>query len=76
MNIGSNIYSTDRRTPLCPHEVEVLRLFATEASNRAIAAELVVSIPTAKTHVSHILGKLNVQSRVWTAATARELHLI
>ncbi|MEM7130518.1 MAG: hypothetical protein AAF702_29610 [Chloroflexota bacterium] len=35
----------------------MLRLLATGASNRAIAAELVVSIPTGKTHVSCILDK-------------------
>ena len=61
---------------LTPREVEVLRLLVTGASNRAIAAELVVSIPTAKTHVSRILGKLNVQSRARAAAVARDLHLV
>ncbi|MEM7344779.1 MAG: LuxR C-terminal-related transcriptional regulator [Chloroflexota bacterium] len=61
---------------LTPREVEVLHLLATGASNRAIAAELVVSIPTVKTHVSRILGKLNVQSRARAAAAARDLHLV
>ena len=51
-------------------------LLATGASNRAIAAELVVSVPTVKTHVSRILGKLNVQSRARAAAVARDLHLV
>ena len=60
---------------LTPREVEVLRLLATGASNRAIAAELVVTVPTVKTHVSRILGKLNVKSRARAAAAARDLHL-
>ncbi|MBV7337107.1 helix-turn-helix transcriptional regulator [Chloroflexi bacterium TSY] len=60
---------------LTPREAEVLRLLATGASNRAIAAELVVTIPTVKTHVSRILGKLNVQSRAQAAAAARDLNL-
>lgn len=61
---------------LTPREVEVLRLLATGASNRAIATELVVSIPTVKTHVSRILGKLNVKSRARAAAAARDFHLV
>ncbi|RME82334.1 MAG: hypothetical protein D6775_11200, partial [Caldilineae bacterium] len=46
--------------PLTPREVEVLRLIATGASNRAIAEQLVVSPETVKSHVSHILRKLDV----------------
>ena len=61
---------------LTPREVEVLQLLATGASNRAIASELDISIPTVKTHVSRILGKLNVQSRARVAAAARDLHLL
>jgi DNA-binding NarL/FixJ family response regulator len=41
-------------------------------SNPAVAAELFVSVATVKTHVSHILGKLGLDSRVqlaqWIAA--------
>ena len=36
-------------------------------SNRAIAAELLVSVATVKTHVSHILTKLGLSSRVEVA---------
>ena len=71
-----SLYVPETGTTLTPREVEVLRLLATGASNRAIAAELVVSIPTVKTHVSRILGKLNVQSRAHAAAAARDLRFV
>ena len=58
---------------LTPREVEVLRLLAEGASNRQIAQRLCVSEHTVKSHVSHILGKLNVAARGQAAARAREL---
>jgi ATP/maltotriose-dependent transcriptional regulator MalT len=61
---------------LTAREVEVLRLVAEGASNQAIADELVVSLPTVKTHVSRILAKLDVRSRSQAAARARELNLL
>jgi predicted ATPase/DNA-binding CsgD family transcriptional regulator len=53
---------------LSARELEVARLVATGLSNRAIAAELFVSGATVKTHVSHILEKLALDSRVQIAA--------
>jgi LuxR family maltose regulon positive regulatory protein len=61
---------------LTRREVEVLHLLATGASNQAIADELVVSLPTVKTHVSRILTKLDVRSRGQAGARARELKLL
>jgi ATP/maltotriose-dependent transcriptional regulator MalT len=61
---------------LTKRELDVLRLLATGASNRAIAERLVISLPTVKSHVSHILAKLAVSSRGQAAARARELHII
>ncbi len=58
---------------LTPREVEILRLIAAGYSNREIAERLVVSEPTVKTHVAHILQKLNVSSRTQAAARARDL---
>jgi len=71
-----SLFVPETGATLTPREVEVLRLLAVGASNRAIAAELVISISTVKTHVSRILGKLNVQSRARAAAAARDLHLV
>jgi DNA-binding CsgD family transcriptional regulator len=53
---------------LSARELQVLRLVAEGHSNRAIAAELVLSERTVDRHVSNILTKLDVPSR--TAATA------
>jgi len=58
---------------LTPREVEVLRLLAAGTSNQQIAVQLALSEHTVKSHVSHILGKLNVASRGQAAARAREL---
>jgi DNA-binding CsgD family transcriptional regulator len=58
----------DAAGQLTAREVDVLRLIALGMSNRAIAADLVLSEKTVARHVSNILGKLNVGSR--SAATA------
>jgi LuxR family maltose regulon positive regulatory protein len=61
---------------LTPREVEVLRLLAEGASNQDVANRLVVSERTVKSHVTHILAKLNVSSRTQAVASARQLRLI
>ena len=57
---------------LTARELEVARLVADGLSNPAIAAMLFISVATVKTHVSHILQKLALDSRVqlarWAAA--------
>jgi LuxR family maltose regulon positive regulatory protein len=60
---------------LTEREREVLRLLAAGRSNQAIADELVVAVGTVKRHVSNIIGKLEVQSRLEAAARARYLGL-
>jgi DNA-binding NarL/FixJ family response regulator len=58
--------------PLTQRERDVLRLIVVGASNREIAAELVITEETVKTHVARILRKLNVTSRARAAVRARE----
>jgi predicted ATPase/DNA-binding CsgD family transcriptional regulator len=57
---------------LTARELEVARLVADGLSNPAIATALFVSVATVKTHVSHILRKLGLESRTqlagWVAA--------
>jgi non-specific serine/threonine protein kinase len=55
---------------LTARELEVLRLVAAGNTNREIATALFVSQRTAATHVSHILAKLGVGSRIEAAAWA------
>jgi DNA-binding NarL/FixJ family response regulator len=58
---------------LTPREHEVLQLLARGYTNREIAAELVISAKTASVHVSHILRKLNVSTRIEAARIAQRL---
>jgi DNA-binding CsgD family transcriptional regulator len=58
---------------LTPREREVLDQLARGATNKAIAAELVISEKTASVHVSHVLAKLGVENRGAAAALVRSL---
>lgn len=64
-----------RQYGLTARELEVLRLVAIGRSNRDIAAELFISAKTASVHVSNIMSKLGVASRVEAAALAYRLGL-
>lgn len=55
---------------LTNREREVLRLLVDGATNRAIAAKLSVSIETVKSHVHHIMQKLQVKDRTQAAVLA------
>jgi DNA-binding NarL/FixJ family response regulator len=57
--------------PLTKREQDVLRLLAQGQSNRQIAQALMVSENTVKTHVRHILEKLELDSRSEAVALVR-----
>jgi DNA-binding NarL/FixJ family response regulator len=64
------------RPHLTAREVEVLRLMATGKDNSEIAAELVTSPHTVKSHVSNILAKLEVENRLQAAVYAVRRRLL
>jgi DNA-binding CsgD family transcriptional regulator len=53
---------------LTAREIEVARLVAAGKSTREIADMLFISARTAQTHVTNILGKLDLDSRAALAA--------
>jgi DNA-binding CsgD family transcriptional regulator/tetratricopeptide (TPR) repeat protein len=73
---GTTVASQPARFGLTERELEVLRLVAAGRGNRDIAAELFISPKTASVHVSNILAKLGVSSRVEAAATVHRLRLL
>jgi DNA-binding NarL/FixJ family response regulator len=62
--------------PLTPREREVLRLVARGYTNQEIATELTLSRSTVKTHLEHIIAKLDVSDRTQAAVRAAELGLL
>jgi DNA-binding NarL/FixJ family response regulator len=62
--------------PLTERELEVLRLVAKGLANKEIAARLDITERTARTHVSNILGKLDLASRTQAALWAIEHRIV
>jgi DNA-binding NarL/FixJ family response regulator len=62
-------------TELSEREREVLARIGAGRSNAEIAAELVISMATVKTHVRHIFAKLDLRDRAQAVVAARDAGL-
>ena len=62
--------------PPSPAELAVLRLLATDLTQREIGSELFLSMNTVKTHTRNLYGKLGVSSREEAVHQANVLGLI
>lgn len=57
-------------------EYEILQLIAQGRSNKEIAGELFLAIPTIKTHISNLYSKMEVRSRTQAVHKAREIRIL
>jgi predicted ATPase/DNA-binding CsgD family transcriptional regulator len=70
-------FGTSRPRPAAPagvsaRELEVVRLVADGLANKAIAAQLHLSVRTVESHVRHVLAKAGVNNRTQLATWARD----
>ncbi|HEY4789821.1 MAG TPA: response regulator transcription factor, partial [Actinomycetes bacterium] len=75
LDLGVAVPAPPTLAGLTPRELEVLRLLVEGRSNRQIAEQLFISTKTASVHVTNLLAKLGVHSRLEAAALARRLGL-
>ncbi|PJM74930.1 response regulator [Bifidobacterium simiarum] len=73
---GQPAYTDPELELLTEREREVLVEIAHGLSNQEIADRLFISLPTVKTHVAHILAKINARDRVQAVVFAYENHLV
>lgn len=74
--VVSNRRSQQVLPALSPRELEILELLAKGFKNKEIANELWISESTVKTHVSHILQKLNQEDRTKAIVFALQQGLV
>lgn len=74
--ITRKLAERDLHPLLSPRETEVLHLIARGLANKQIASELMISEPTVKSHVAHILDKLEVPDRTRAVTLAMERGLL
>ena len=68
--------SVSLSNPLTPRESEVLGRLASGRTNRQIAGDLHLSLPTVKRHLEHIMSKLKVSDRTQAVVKAFEMGLV
>jgi two-component system NarL family response regulator len=74
--LSRRLTERNNRVGLSARELEVLRLIAKGRANKQIAAELGLSEATVKTHIAHILAKLEATDRTSGVTIAMERGLL
>lgn len=75
--VRSSLYTAEELAALLtPRELDILAALGRGLSNAEIAEELFISLATVKTHVSAVLTKLHLSSRMQAAIRAREVGLV
>jgi LuxR family maltose regulon positive regulatory protein len=75
LGAGSPDAGQELTDPLTKRELQTLQLLSTHRSVEEIAAEMVVSVATVRSHTKRIYSKLNVNSRLQATQRAKELGL-
>ena len=76
LSVPADESHADSLRQLTEREREVLKLFAGGLSNREIAERLTLAEPTVKTHVSHLLIKLDLRDRTQLVVLAYEAGVV
>ena len=63
MVAAGTAFDEDEYEALTPREKQVFKLLAEGRTSREIAQELTISLKTAMTHRTNLMGKLNLHSR-------------
>lgn len=72
----TELKAPEQTDDLTPREIEVLQVLTHGHSNQEIAEKLYITEKTVKTHVSNILSKLNVSSRLQAALYALRTGMV
>ena len=75
-SVGRHLARVEAADDLTTREIEVLRQIARGHSNKDIAAVLGISEETVKTHVGHVLSKLQVGNRGQATVQALKRGLV
>jgi len=74
--VGVKLFERMNTSELTDREQQVLQLLAVGKSNQEISTELYITVGTVKFHISHILGKLNVDDRTQAVVKALRRGLV